>query len=354
MVFSVHRELRLQALKLALPNHSSVKPGKSMRELLAELADHYKDCKSDASRVRAIQLDLKYLLGEAEIALEPSSGERTTKRYRQAQPEPSHHGNINLDELYQDLIQRGVTAELVSDFVRRVQHPSSYFDLPSDQFVTVPDTVRLIPARPLDATIQEEILKAVRLRRVLKASYRKPGAAQATDRRLHPICILIRGPQHYLIAYDEKDFHQVHPPPEKMFLIPRLEDAASLDMPCSSPPDVSVAGLVRHKGLADFVRNSEFVTIRLRVWNYVLRLLEDNLIAQNQTFQLEEGGESAIVTANVMLSGTLFRWLMGFGDKVEVLEPQSLRSSIAWQCSYASEHYEDIYEQEGEVDDVDI
>ena len=89
MVFSVHRELRLQALKLALQNHSSVKPGKSMRELLAELADHYKDCKSDASRVRAIQLDLKYLLGEAEIALEPSSGELTTKRYRQAQPEPT-------------------------------------------------------------------------------------------------------------------------------------------------------------------------------------------------------------------------------------------------------------------------
>lgn len=43
MVFSVHRERRLQALKLALPSHSSVKPGKSMRDLVAELAHHLDD-----------------------------------------------------------------------------------------------------------------------------------------------------------------------------------------------------------------------------------------------------------------------------------------------------------------------
>jgi len=350
MVFSVHRERRLQALRLALPNHGSVKLGKSMRELLVELADHYQDCKNDAARVRTIQLDLKHLLKEGEITLEPPSGERTTQRYRLAAPEPIGQSNIHLDELYQDLVQWGISAELASDFVRRVQHPGSYFDLPPEQFVNVPDTVRLMPGKPLDTTIQEEILKAVRSRRVLKASYRKHGSAKATDRRLHPIGILLRGPQHYLIAYDEKDL-QAAQPPEKMFLIPRLEDAVALDEPCAPNAEVTVAELVRQKGLADFVRDPALVTIRLRVWDYVLRLLEDNLIAPNQTFRLEDDGESAIVTADVMLSGTLYRWLMGFGDKVEVLEPLSLRRTIAWQAASASEYYEDIYEAEGEEDE---
>ncbi len=345
MVFSVHRERRLQALKLALPSHSSVKPGRSMRELLVDLADHYTDCKNDAARVRAVQLDLKHLLEDGEITLEPASGERTTKRYRLASPEPVGQRNVNLDELYQDLLQRGISAELASEFIRRVQHPGSYFDLPPDQFVNVPDTVRLMPAKPLDPTIQEEVLKAVRSRRVLKASYRKLGSEQATNRRLHPIGILLRGPQHYLIAYDEKDF-QAATPPEKMFLIHRLEDAVALDEPCALAAEISVADLVRQKGLADFVRDPELVTIRLRVWDYVLRLLEDNFIAPNQTFEREEDGRSAIVTAKVMLSGTLYRWLMGFGDKVEVLEPPSLRSAVARQASSVSELYGDLDEQE--------
>ena len=109
--------------------------------------------------------------------------------------------------------------------------------------------------------------------------------------------------------------------------------------------------MVRQKGLADFVRDPELVTIRLRVWDYVLRLLEDNFIAPNQTFRLEDDGDSALVTADVMLSGTLYRWLLGFGDKVEVLEPLSLRSTIAWQAASASEYYEDIYEEEGDEDE---
>lgn len=351
MVFSVQRERRLQALRLALPNHSSTKPGKSMRELLVELKEHYQDFNNDQTRVRSIQKDLKDLLSDEEITLDPSFGERTTQRYRQAPVEAPRTSNVNLDDLYEDLLLRGISADLASDFVKRVQHPRSYFDLPPEQFVAVPDSVRLMPAKPLDGTIQDEVLKAVRDRLVLKASYRKPGSEQATDRRLHPIGILLRGPQHYLIAYDEKDFGRAEPAPDKMFLIHRLEDAVALEEPCTLPSKVSVAALVRQKGLAEFVRDPELVTIRLQVWDYVLRLLEDNLIAPNQTFELKEDGKSAIVTAKVMQSGTLFRWLLGFGDKVKVLEPPSLRSAIAWQASSLSEHYEDIYEAEGDDDE---
>lgn len=343
-MFSIHRQNRCQAILLSLPNYNSAKPGKSMRELLAMLYGYYEDCKSEEARVRALQNDLKSLREANEITCDPAPGERTALRYRRALQDHLPIGNVNLDDLYQDLIQRGISAELAADLVQRVQHPSSYFDLPSEQFVSVPDTVRLTPTQAPDPTIQGEILKALREQRVLKASYRKPGSDLSPDRYLHPLGVLLRGPQHYLIAYDEIGLDQ-EPPTAKMFLINRLEDAAVLDEPSRVPADVTVADLVRKEGLADFVRDPCLVTVKLRVWDYALRLLQENQIAPNQTFAVEEDSESAIVTAKVMQSGTLYRWLLGFGDKVEVLQPESLRRAIAWQAYSVTDYYEDIYEE---------
>lgn len=43
-MFSTHRHARCQALLNALPPHDSPQPGKTMRELLALLDRHYRDC----------------------------------------------------------------------------------------------------------------------------------------------------------------------------------------------------------------------------------------------------------------------------------------------------------------------
>ena len=319
-----------------------------MRDLLVMVNSHYDECKSEEVKVRTLQNDLKYLRQEKEIVCDSSSGEGTTLRYRRARQESLPTGNINLDDLYQDLIQRGIPADLAAELVQRVQHPSSYFDLSTEQFVSVSDTVRLTPTQAPDPTIQGEILRALRQQRVLKATYRKPGQEVSPDRFLHPLGVLLRGPQHYLIAYDEVGLGQKRPT-AKMFLINRLDDAAVLDEPSRVPAGVTVADLVRNEGLADFVRDPSLVTVKLRVWDYVLRLLQDNQIAPNQTFAMEKDGESAIVTAKVMQSGTLYRWLLGFGDKVEVLAPDSLRRAIAWQAANVTDYYEDIFE-EGEGD----
>lgn len=352
-MFSTHRNKRCEAIILGLPNYQSAKPGKSMRELLSTVAEHYGECKNEEAKIRALQADLKHLREENEIICDPPSGEGTTLRYRRAPQEPLPTGNVNLDNLYQDLIQRGISADLAADLVQRVLHPSSYFDLPPEQFVAVPDTVRLTPTQALDPTIQDEILKALREQRILKASYRKPGSALSPDRYLHPLGVLLRGPQHYLIAYDEIGLDQ-ESPTAKMFLINRLEDAVVLDEPSRLPVGVTVADLVRKEGLADFVRAPSLVTVKLRVWDYVLRLLQDNQIAPNQTFAVEEEGESAIVTAKVMQSGTLYRWLLGFGDKVEVLQPESLRRAIAWQAHSVADYYEDIYEEAEDGEDEEV
>lgn len=351
-MFSTHRHARCQAIVHSLPSFDSPKPGQSMRELLVLLAEHYRSCANEAARVRALQNDLKSLRDAHEIVCDSQTGEGTTLRYRCAPQEQLPTGNVNLDYLYQDLVQRGIARDLARDFVQRVrQHPRSYYDLPPEQLVTVADNVRLTTKKQPDATVQDEILRALQQGRVLKACYRKPEATQAEERFLHPLGVLLRGPQHYLIAYDTKDLQQASPP-AKMFLIHRLEDALMLeDRPSRLPAGASVARLVREQGLADFVRDPKPVQLKLRVWDYVLRLLEEHQIAPNQTFRREADGDSAIVTAKVLPSGTLYRWLLGFGDKVEVLKPKSLRHAIAWQASSVTEYYHDIYDVMDEEDE---
>lgn len=353
-MFSIHRHQRCQVIVLALPPHESAKDGKTMRELLPLVAHHYGECKTEEARVRSLQKDLQHLCAAGDIVAQAAPGERTAKRYRRAAQERPPSGNVNLNALYADLLQRGVPPELAGDLVQRMEqtsHPRSYLDLPPAQLITVPDTVRLAPKHPPDATLQAEIVTALHLQCVLNASYRKPGSAQAGARRLHPLGVLLRGPQHYLIAYDEKDLTQPNPP-AKMFAVQRLEDVAALtDTPARIPPGASLAAQVREPGYADFARDSRAVTLKLRVWDYLMQLLEDHQIAPNQTFQRARNGESATVTAKVVPSGTLFRWLLGFGDKVEVLKPLTLRSAIAWQASSATEYYEDVYEAEGETGD---
>ena len=354
MAYSTHREERCQALLRALPDNA--KPGKTTHELLGSLSDHYSDCKNDETRLRTLQQDLKHLRENGDIVCDSAPGRGSTLRYRRALQETAPTGNVNLEYLYQDLMDRGISAKLAADFVRQVQHPASYYELPEAQFVSVPDTVRLTPNQPPDPTIQAEIVQALNQRCVLKASYRKPGDnpdEMPNERRLHPLGILLRSTQHYLIAYDEKDFG-LEKPPAKMFLINRLEDAAVLpDEAAKIPAEASVADLVRKEGLADFVHDPGLVTIKLRVWDYLLRLLRENRIAPDQTIVEEEDGDSAIVTARLMLSGTLYRWLLGFGDKVEILEPEALRRAIAWQACKVTDYYEDIYEEAEEDEDAD-
>ena len=348
-MFSTHRHARCQALLNALPHHDSLAPGKTMRELLALLVSHYQDCASEKAQIRAIQHDLKALRDAEEIICDPTRSERTTLRYRRAPQDAAPTRNVDINHLYEDLIDRGISPALARDFVQRLQGPrASYYDLPPEQFVAVSDSVRLLPKNPPDATVQSEILQALQQGRVLKAAYRKPGSAQAEERFLHPLGVLLRGPQHYLIAYDDKELGQT-PPQEKMFLIQRMEDVAVLpDRPSQLPPGASLPPLVRDQGLADFVHQPRLVTLKLRVWGYVIDLLEHNQIAPDQTFRRAANGKSATVTAKLLPSGTLYRWLLGFGDKVKVLQPDSLRRAIAWQAYNTTGHYEAIYDEEGE------
>lgn len=328
---TIHRQQRCQALLVALPIYGSGRSGRTVEELLELLADGYRDCASLRAKIRAMQRDLRELTENDEIVTERPPRAGMTLYHWRARPAMPSFKNVHLNNLYADLVTRNIDTELAADFVRRVQHPALFFGLPSEQFLAVPDTVRLQPMRPPDDTIRNEIMIALRERRVLSASYKKLDATEPTPRKLHLVGILQRGPQYYVVGYD--DAKLVNPdPPVQMYLLQRFHDAVALEDPANPPAGVSLQELALKKGLADFARDAEPTEVQLKVRGYVRSLLEDTRLSDDQTITPTVDKDCVIVTASVLLSGTLYRWILGFGDKVEVLAPLSLRRTIVSQA----------------------
>ncbi|AGX88326.1 helix-turn-helix transcriptional regulator [Candidatus Symbiobacter mobilis] len=339
-MFSTHRQRRCHAIWVALPDYDSTAPGKTMRELLQALRKHYDDCKNEEAQVRTLQGDLQLMRSRKEIVCCHGTNEGTALRYRRS---PQVALPVHLDDLQHGLLQQGVPQDLVREFLHRLQNADSYFRLQPGCFLTVPDTVLLTPnARP-DPTIQSEIILAIRQRCVLKACYRTRGETTARERWLHPVGVMLRGPQHYLVAYDQADLKQSQQM-ARVYAIQRLEDVVALtDTVCALPdPSQTVEQLAKTQGLANFVQNTTPVTVKLLARGYVCTLLQENRISPNQTVNVDAQGHTAVVTFTTTLSGTLYRWLLGFGDKVEVLEPNELRTTMASQARSLAEQYQGI------------
>ncbi len=349
MPATLARNDRCMAICRVLPAFDSPRPSLSVQDLLLKLAEDYEDCQSEKGRLRAIQRDLKQLCEADKIVRDTKKGEGKTLRYRLAEPDAEEEqSRSSLSYVRSGLAHLGIPTDLAELVVAKMRGPASLFDLPADQFRVVADNVRLMPRMPVDVTIQQEIVTALRRRRALKIIYRKNGEAER-ERVLHPIGAILRGPQYYLIALDAADRAAGETIP-KMFLFNRIVDALVLEEPFQVPSGVTLESTAQGKAMADFVRDPTPVRVRLRVRDYVRTLLEENVLASNQRIEPEANGDSAIVTAHLPLSGTLYRWVLGFGDKMEVLEPESLRRAVACQAQAITRYYGGILEA-GDDDD---
>lgn len=340
MPATIHRDQRWAALLQALPVDGKVKEGRTVAELRELVGSAYKDCVSEKAKIRALQRDLKDLLAENEVVTKALPRRGETLFYWRSRNAVPKFRKPNLVGLLDDLLDLSIPEDIARDTVQRVQRPDSLFDLPSTQFVTVSDSVRLTPMADPDATIKGEIIAALRKRRVLKVSYQKLGEDTPSERRLHALGIMQRGPQLYLIAYDEIKL-KLPKPPEQMYLLQRFYDALVLDDPVRLPAGADLRELAKQRSLADFVQDPTPVQVKLKVRDYVCRLLAYSRLAPDQTMDATDEDGWAIVTATLPLSGTLYRWVLGFGDKVEVLAPESLRRTVASQAEAVAEIYAD-------------
>jgi hypothetical protein len=345
MVATIERDERCQAILRLLPPAKGGREGMSAQQLEEKLrTEHFSQNAGLQARIRVLQRDLKTLLNAEEVVVEEANA-KPLRYFRIEADVVSKRKNramARLEELY-------VPVEMIERFKPSKGNPSSFFDLSDTEFLLVLDSMQLKPNQNIDTVFQSEIIRALSDNRQIKLTYRKPGAEQDKDYRLHPLGVVLRLPRYYLIAFDDKDLAANKEIP-KLYLFNRIVDAAALEDARRLPEGYSLSSVAVDLKLAEFVRDATEEKVRIRVWGYVRDLLRESRIANDQNvIDDPDDAEAAIVTFSQTLSGTFRRWLMGFGDKLEVLEPDHLRVSCAAQAAKMVARYAD---SQGEEDDV--
>lgn len=155
----------------------------------------------------------------------------------------------------------------------------------------------------------------------VKITYRALEAEQATERVIEPYFIepAAAGHSSYVFAYCHRAGEI------RNFKIERIEDAQITEETYTIPADFDAN---KYFGSAwGVVVKGETKTIRLRFDSGVARIIEETLWHPSQVLEKQKDG-SVVMTLEVSDTIELCAWILSWGEKVEVLEPQELREAV--------------------------
>lgn len=332
MPASYHERLeRMNQIVAVLQSHTIAKQGISTRDLLSRLGTCYEDCSSADAQLRSIQRDLKELQQQGRVKLADGGGK--TFRYLPA------NEKAEVDHYAWDYALRQIGAQLMDVVSSReleavlaqLQGEMGGNALDETKLRFIPDAMRLKPAT-IDPKVLTQVLCALAHDHVLDVAYRDR-LGNATKPKLHPQALLQRGPQVYLFALKDEETEV------RMYALHRFVKATATSIPARKAETFDLDQSI-YNGQADFA-NGEQITLKALVRRDVATLLYECPLNDSQRLDAEPDGAEfkALLTVNLPASGQLLRWVLGWGEQLKVLEPESLRCTIASQAMKTSLMY---------------
>jgi len=154
-----------------------------------------------------------------------------------------------------------------------------------------------------------------------KVTYRSLPAAKATERVIEPYFIEPAAPGHssYVIAYCHRAKEL------RIFKVERIEAIELTDETYTIPTDFDANKYF--SAAWGIVVEGEEQTVRLKFSPEIARLMEETIWHPSQVLEKQADG-SVIMTLRVFYTYELLTWILGWGEKVEVLEPEELRKEV--------------------------
>ena len=192
-----------------------------------------------------------------------------------------------------------------------------------------PDKVRTLsrtqPLLPPDITpevyavVSDALLEGKRF----GVSYRKRGQNEPTSWTINPLGLVVHDRLLTLVCtmgnYRElKDVRKIH--------LHRVVDAQPLDELSIAPEGFSLDEYI-NEGAFGYRRGTDTIRLRALFEKDATLHLEETPVSADQRLTEQPDG-MILVEATVADTGQLRWWLLGFGGRVEVLEPQELRHEI--------------------------
>jgi len=188
-----------------------------------------------------------------------------------------------------------------------------------DKIAAVPPSQPLLPPG-IDEKIQQIVSEALLNSRQLRLFYQSREQGAPEERIVHPLGMVTRGGLIYLVAASE------HLDTIRLRLMHRIHSAELLDQPAHRPEYFDLKGFI-DSGQLGFGQG-KILSLKIAFRSDTAMHLRDTPLSLDQRITPYEEGR-VMVTATLADTQQLAWWLLGFGDKVEVIEPVELRQKMA-------------------------
>lgn len=173
----------------------------------------------------------------------------------------------------------------------------------------------------LDSAVQEAVYTALLEEKRLSIVYKSRWDDQPSEREFSPLAMVVREGVFYLIGpmWDYPDVVQI--------AVHRISRARITESKLNKPGKFSLNKYLEENEFAYPVSQSQ-IKLKFRIREDAARHLRERPLSAEQKIA---GGEDGWATIEAKVSDTdeLRWWLLGFGDKVEVLAPIRLRREFA-------------------------
>lgn len=154
----------------------------------------------------------------------------------------------------------------------------------------------------------------------INASYRARSHQSLRTYVINPIGLVFRGSASYLVgAIDRNDTI-------KQFALHRFVKAEMAKTQSRVPAGFSMDKYLQDHAF-DYPRTAATMLLRARFSKYAINNLLESPMSRDQKV-VRENDNSSVLTATVRDTQQLRSWLKGFGDQVEILEPEGLREEF--------------------------
>jgi len=188
-----------------------------------------------------------------------------------------------------------------------------------DKVRTVPSTQPLLPPQ-IDPLVQEVISEALLHEKQVLVRYQRRGNRAPTEYQIHPLALVQRGTVIYVHARI-RDY-----PDPRTLALHRIRSATLTDECVEYPENYQVDETIK-AGVWGF-GSGELAQVHLLFEAGCADHLYETPLSADQKITERDDGQVEILST-LAITPQLTWWLLGFGDGVEVIAPQSLREKFA-------------------------
>ena len=236
-----------------------------------------------------------------------------------------------------DLMPASVLNNLAPFFSQAHQEIAAMDDNTLQQW---PNKIASVPAsQPLlvpiiKTDVQMAVSQALLENKQLRLLYQSREQTEPAERIVHPLAMVSRGGLIYLIAAASAELDSI-----RLRLMHRIHVAEKLEAPSIRPEGFDLARFI-DDGFLGFGQGRQLV-LKVLFLKETAAHLYDTPLSTNQTIE-EYDQNRVLVTATLADTQQLTWWLLGFGDKVEVIEPLALRQKFADIAARMSQNYQPV------------